>query len=167
MRILGVDPGSRMTGYGIVEHVNGRLVHVDHGAIKTGVGTFPHRLVDIQENLSRLIQAHVPNAMVVEEAFYARNVQSALKLGHVRGVVLLTAALHKIEVYEYSPMEIKKALTGYGSAEKEQLRYMVCALLQLDRVFSLDASDALAAAICHAHAGQFHKCIQNEKIKIN
>lgn len=160
---MGVDPGSRMTGYGIVENANGRLAHVGHGAIKTGVGAFPCRLLNIQEELSRLIKAHLPHAMAVEEAFYARNVQSALKLGQVRGVVLLTAAIHQVKVFEYSPMEIKKALTGYGRAEKEQIRYMVCALLQLDRILSLDASDALAVAICHAHAGQFQSRIQSER----
>lgn len=160
MRILGVDPGSRMTGYGIVENVNGRLIHVDHGAIKTEEGPFPSRLLKIQESLSRLMDEHSPDVMAVEEAFFARNVQSALKLGQVRGVVLLTAALQKVEIFEYSPMEIKKALTGYGRAEKEQIRYMVCALLKLERVLSLDASDALAVAICHAHAGQFRMRLQ-------
>jgi len=157
MRILGVDPGSRMTGYGIVENANGSLIHVEHGVIKTEKGTFSSRLLRIQEDLLRLIQEYAPHAMAVEEAFSARNVQSALKLGQVRGVVLLTAALQQMEIFEYSPMEIKKALTGYGRAEKEQIRYMVCALLKLDQIRSLDASDALAAAICHAHAGQFSK----------
>jgi crossover junction endodeoxyribonuclease RuvC len=155
MCILGVDPGSRITGYGIVENVNGRLIHVAHGAIKTEGGPFPSRLLKIQEGLLGLFEEHSPHVMAVEEAFSARNVQSALKLGQVRGVVLLTAALQKVEIFEYSPMEIKKALTGYGRAEKEQIRYMVCELLKLDRVLSLDASDALAVAICHAHVGQF------------
>ena len=128
MRILGIDPGSRATGYGIIEHSNGRCFHVVHGTIRTDDAAFP-----------------------------SRNAQSALKLGQVRGVLLLAAALNGMEIFEYSPMEIKKAITGYGRAEKEQIRYMVCTLLKLKSVCSLDASDALAVAICHAHAGQFQR----------
>lgn len=161
MRILGVDPGSRITGYGIVENVGGKLIHVAHGKIKSSGKNFPLQLLNIQTELSALIQSHVPDVMAVEEVFYARNVQSALKLGHVRGVALITAALNRIDVFEYSPTEVKKALTGYGRAEKDQLRYMVCTLLQIDQISSLDASDALAVAICHAHAGQFYERIHS------
>jgi len=100
MRILGVDPGSRMTGYGIVENANGSLIHVGHGVIKTEKGPFSFRLLRIQKDLLRLIQEHAPHAMSVEEAFFARNVQSALKLGQVRGVVLLTAAMQQVEIFE-------------------------------------------------------------------
>ena len=158
MIIAGVDPGSRITGYGIIKVTGNRFQCLDYGAINlTGRGAPPElkdRLDTIFTSLSDIFVTHSPEYLVVESVFYARNVHSSLLLGHVRGVILLAAARAGLPVIEYSPLEVKKAVTGYGRADKEQVQTMVKRLLNLDKVPEPnDASDALALALCKGFGG--------------
>ena len=154
MRILGVDPGSIRTGYGCIDTDGSRHRVVTCGAIAPAArAAFPAKLLAIRDGLASLIARHGPEAVAIEDLFYARNVRSALKLGHVRGVVMVAAAEAALPVSEYSPAEVKRAVVGYGRADKAQVRQMVMLLLGLAEAPSpLDASDALAVALCHAHA---------------
>lgn len=153
MIILGIDPGTRVTGYGILAKTTAGLSHIDHGEIRP-----PHRIVlsvalkYVFESLVALVSAHRPDALVIENIFYGKNVKSLIRQGHLRGVALLVGPLNGLPVYEYSPLEIKQAVVGYGRAEKHQVQRMVTALLKLDSPPPPDASDALAMAICHAHS---------------
>jgi crossover junction endodeoxyribonuclease RuvC len=153
MRILGIDPGSGSTGYGIIETDGSRHAAVEFGAIKTHTRQpFHERLLKIHTELNAILAREKADVMAIEEVFHATNVQSALKLGHARGVALLVAAQQGLPVYEYSPLEIKSAVVGYGRAEKTQVQMMVRLLLNLVEIPSPDdAADALAVAICHAH----------------
>jgi crossover junction endodeoxyribonuclease RuvC len=153
MRVMGVDPGSATTGYGVIESDGRRYELIEYAGIRAPAGlAFAERLLVISKKLEEVIQRLTPQAYAVEETFHAVNVKSALKLAHVRGVVLLAAARAGVDVFEYSPLEIKSALVGYGRAEKEQVQQMVRLLLKLkEPPRPLDASDALAVAICHAN----------------
>lgn len=153
MRILGIDPGSGATGYGIIDTDGFSHAAVLYGAIKTNPKqSFHRRLLKIHENLSAVIVSEKVDSMAIEEVFHATNVQSALRLGHARGIALLAAAQHGLDVFEYSPLEIKNAVVGYGRAEKTQVQTMVRLLLNLSEVPTPDdAADALAVAICHAN----------------
>ncbi len=153
MIILGVDPGTRATGYGLVKFVGNRLVHVGHGVIKTDPkAPLPVRLATIYRGLRKVIVDYRPDEVGVESIFHAKNAQSALKLGHARGVILLCAELEGAPVAEYSPLEVKSAVVGYGKAEKQQVQEMVRILLALPKKAQADASDALAVAICHGRS---------------
>ena len=154
MRIFGIDPGSERTGYGCVESDGRRHVLVACGAIAAPPGdTFPHRLARIHTELSTLLASCRPDCVAIENLFHANNVRSALKLGHARGVAMLAAVEAGVAVFEYTPAEIKRAVVGYGRAEKPQVQQMVKLLLGLAAVPSPhDAADALAVAICHVHA---------------
>ncbi|MBH25894.1 MAG: crossover junction endodeoxyribonuclease RuvC [Myxococcales bacterium] len=150
-RIIGIDPGSRITGYGVVERRGNRLIHVGSGAImayKTSKD-FAERMEIIFDGLRHAIATHKPDIACIENIFYHRNAQSALKLGHARGVAMLAARLDRLELVEYQPTEIKQAVTGNGGANKEQVRKMVCLLLGIPSPPKFDESDALAVAICH------------------
>ena len=153
MRILGVDPGSGTTGYGLIESDGSDLRVVTYGAIRTpSRRPFHERLLKIYDGLTDLLSRERADAVSVEGVFHAANVQSALKLGHARGIVLLTAAQRGLPVFEYSPLEVKRGIVGYGRAEKSQVQDMVRLLLRLAEVPTPDdAADALAVAICHAH----------------
>lgn len=154
MRVLGIDCGGEYTGYGVVEmHSCGALVCLDCGAIKLSPrDPLAARLARIYDRLGMLIEQHRPDEVAIEEVFYALNVKSALKLGQVRGVAMLAAATARLEVAEYSPLTIKSSVVGYGRAEKQQVQHMVMRLLRLvDPPEPMDASDALAIAICHLH----------------
>jgi crossover junction endodeoxyribonuclease RuvC len=153
VRIFGIDPGSDRTGYGCVETDGSRHRLVACGAIATPPGdTFPSKLLTIHDRLTTLLAECRPDCVAVESLFYATNVRSALKLGHVRGVTILAAVQGGYPVAEYTPAEIKRAVVGYGRAEKRQVQEMVKLLLGLDSVPSPDdAADALAVAICHVH----------------
>jgi crossover junction endodeoxyribonuclease RuvC len=153
MRILGIDPGSGATGYGIIESDGSKHKAILFGAIKTNARQpFHERLLKIYVDLDSILSRESADALAIEEVFHATNVQSALRLGHARGVALLAAAQHRLSVYEYSPLEIKSAVVGYGRAEKIQIQGMVRILLDLPEIPSPDhAADALAVAICHAH----------------
>lgn len=155
-RILGIDPGSQATGYGIVEVSGGRIVPVAWGVIRTGAGeSFPGRLAKIQHDLSELIVAHRPGEAAVEKVFVAKNAASAIKLGQARGAALAACSAHGVAVHEYSPKEIKSAATGYGAAPKEQVAAMVRRILGIRGAIAADASDALAAAYCRAVTRDF------------
>ena len=153
MRVFGVDPGSLRTGYGCIDTDGSRHRLVACGAIITPSGApFPEKLLEIHDALARLLRKHRPDCVAVESVFHATNVRSALKLGHARGVALLTAVEGGYPLIEYTPAEIKLAVVGYGRAEKQQVGEMVRLLLGLDAVPQPhDASDALAVAICHVH----------------
>jgi len=151
--VLGIDPGTAMTGYGIVLRQGSRLTALDHGCIRTVPDReLPARLLIIHQALTELIEEHHPDAVGVERLFFNKNVQSAFAVGQARGVVLLTAAQHGLPVYEYGPHEVKIAVTGYGRAPKEQVQRMVQAILGLTELPKPDdAADALAVAVCVAH----------------
>src|SRR5215210_5379165 len=153
MRVLGIDPGSETTGWGIVEGEARRYRLVEYGTIKASPRErFPARLLKIHEGIEAVIERFKPEACSVEEAFYATNVKVALKLGQVRGVLLLAAERAKVEIHEYSPRLIKQTVVGYGNAEKHQVQEMVRVLLSLKSIPEPhDAADALAIAICHFH----------------
>jgi crossover junction endodeoxyribonuclease RuvC len=152
LRTLGIDPGSRVTGYGIVEQAGGRIVRVDHGEIRSKNGEpFTRCLSRIYDELADVIDRTKPDAVAIEDIFYGKNVKSLIKQGHVRGVALLAASRSGLPVHEYSPLEVKKAVVGYGRAEKQQVQMMIRAILQLSETLPEDASDALAVAICHTH----------------
>ena len=152
MRTLGIDPGSRVTGYGIVEQAAGRIVRVDHGEIRIKKGEpFTRCLSRIFDELTEVIGRTKPDAVAIEDIFYGKNVKSLIKQGHVRGVALLAASRSGLPVHEYSPLEVKKAVVGYGRAEKQQVQVMIQAILRLGEILPEDASDALAVAICHTN----------------
>lgn len=152
MVIIGVDPGSIATGYGIIQKNGSRSTHVASGTIRTASGSFQSgKLLQIHKKLDAVIRLHAPSVMVVESLFHANNSQSLMKLSQVRGVILLLGELHGMEIFEYAPMEIKKGLTGYGRAEKEQMVYMVRKILNLPSLKSPDQADALAMALFHSH----------------
>ncbi len=154
MRVLGIDCGGEYTGYGVVEmNSRGGLICLACGAIKLSPREpLAQRLSHIYDGLGGLILAHHPDEVAIEEIFYALNVKSALKLGQVRGVAMLAAASAGLEVAEYSPLTIKSSVVGYGRAEKQQVQHMVTRLLNLpEPPQPMDASDALAIAICHLH----------------
>jgi crossover junction endodeoxyribonuclease RuvC len=154
VRIFGIDPGSERTGYGCVETDGSRHHIVVWGAISTSAGaSFPDKLLLIHRQLSALIHDCRPDCVAIENLFHAVNVRSALKLGHARGVAMLAAVEAGVPVREYTPAEIKRAVVGYGRAEKHQVQHMVKLMLGLPAVPSPhDAADALAVAICHVHA---------------
>jgi crossover junction endodeoxyribonuclease RuvC len=157
MRIIGIDPGTRITGYGLVEKIGNRLVHIDNGAIYTrSDAPLPDRLKTIYTELCRVITDYAPALMAVERIFVAKNALSALKLGHARGVAMLAGVNAELPVAEYTAVEVKKAVVGYGKAAKPQVQQMVKVLLNLPEIAQEDASDALAVAICHAHCYQFN-----------
>ena len=152
MRTLGIDPGSRVTGYGIVEQAGGRIVRVDHGEIRIKNGEpFTRCLSRIFDELIAVIERNKPDAIALEDIFYGKNVKSLIKQGHVRGVALLAASRSGVPAYEYTPLEVKKAVVGYGQAEKHQVQMMIRAILKLRETLPPDASDALAVAICHTN----------------
>lgn len=156
--ILGIDPGSLFTGWGVVALEGNNLSHGAHGVIATSATLGQsERLQQIYRGIQEVIQKHRPAAMSLEKVFFSRNVQSALKLGQARGVALLAAAESQIAVSEYSATEIKVAVVGYGHATKEQIQRMVSALLGLRSPMRADAADGLAAAICHLHRRTFQK----------
>lgn len=160
MRILGIDPGSKATGYGFIEQQGNRLIHLDNGAIFTRSNdALPLRLQQIYRQLCQLIEQHRPDAVAVEQIFMARNPASALKLGHARGVALLAGINADLPVAEYSALQVKSAVVGYGRAGKSQVQQMTRTLLNLPEIAQEDAADALAVAICHAHSHHLAKQI--------
>jgi|TARA_B100001750_G_scaffold91163_1_gene72016 crossover junction endodeoxyribonuclease RuvC len=153
VRIFGVDPGSARTGYGCIETSGSHHRIVVCGALSVQARLpFPEKLMSLHVRLAELITQHQPDAVAVEDLFHAKNARSALKLGHVRGIVLLAASQAGVAVAEYTPTQVKRAVVGHGRAAKHQVQEMVTLLLGLDeRPSPLDVSDALAVAVCHAH----------------
>lgn len=158
--ILGIDPGSIRTGFGIIRSEKNNLSHIAHGTIHAKGDSIPERLHFIYRELTAIIAAHQPNMAAIEEVFMRVNVQSALKLGQARGAALIAVAQFSIPISEYSPREIKKTATGYGAASKEQMQFMIRAQLKLTTMPEADAADALAIAICHAQHQFFCEKIQ-------
>ncbi len=157
MRVLGIDCGTEWTGYGVVQtDARSELQAVAHGAIHLlKRDSLPHRLTIVYTRLMELMAEHQPDVVAVEEVFHAANTKTALKLGQVRGVALLAAATCKLPIAEYAPLAVKSAVSGYGMADKQQVQFMVTRLLHLSAPpESMDASDALAIAICHLHHAQ-------------
>jgi len=154
VKILGIDPGSLVTGYGVVrKDKGGVLTHICDGQVKLdGKKPLPERLLTVSEALARVIEEFEPDAVAVESIFFAKNVRSAIMLGQARGVTLLSAAARGLTVYEYDPRSIKLAVTGYGNATKAQVQTMVKSLLKTETPARPDAADALATAICHIHS---------------
>ncbi len=151
VRVIGIDPGSRATGYGVVDLAGGRTVRVASGVIRPAGDLLAERLRAIFERLGETVEALSPAEVAIEKVFVSRNPGSALKLGQARGVALLAGAVRGLPVFEYSPNEIKQAITGRGHAEKQQVQHMVKVLLSLAETPTADAADALAVAICHGH----------------
>lgn len=149
--ILGIDPGSRVTGYGVVSVTRHRAAYVDSGCIRLGDGPLDDRLVQLYDELAAVIRDCRPTEAAIERVFMNRNADSALKLGHARGVALLVARQGALKVHEYSATQIKQTVVGRGHAGKGQVQHMVKALLSLAKEPVADAADALAAAICHSH----------------
>jgi crossover junction endodeoxyribonuclease RuvC len=152
MKILGIDPGSQCTGYGLVEESGGGLRPLAQGILRPGPRLdLPDRLLEIHRGVKALVTEHAPDVVAVETAFYHKSARSTLVLGHVRGVILLAAREAAIPVTEYAPREIKLSVTGNGGAAKEQVALLMRGLLHLTGPLALDASDALAVAFCHWH----------------
>ncbi len=156
MRVLGLDPSLRSTGYGVLEQVGNRTSVVAYGTIKPRrAGELPAKLLGIKSTIDELIARHEPEEAAVENPFYSRNIKTALILGQVRGAVLVAVAGRGLPVFEYSPLEIKKAVTGYGQAEKGQVNAMIRALLGIEGAVEEDAADALSCALCHMNTRLF------------
>ncbi|MBT8085930.1 MAG: crossover junction endodeoxyribonuclease RuvC [Woeseia sp.] len=149
-RILGIDPGSRLTGFGIIDVTGQQTVYIASGAVNCSHGTLPERLLLIFQSISEIVAQYQPHTVVVESVFMHRNAGSALKLGQARAAAMCATFSVDAKVHEYAPREIKQAVVGNGGASKEQVQHMVSSLLALDGDPSADAADALAAALCHA-----------------
>jgi crossover junction endodeoxyribonuclease RuvC len=163
MRVLGIDPGTLTSGYGIVVEEDHKLFHVVSGGISPSAKhAFPLRLKKIYEELEKIIDKHRPQVVVVEDLFVSKNIKSALKLGHASGVAILAAVNAGLPVFEYAPLEVKQAVVGNGKAEKKQVQIMVKTLLELPKIpHPADAADALAAAICHIHSSRLREILRN------
>lgn len=157
MVILGIDPGIATVGYGVVECIGNKFTVLDYGAILTpAIDDFPIRLQEIYKKLDEIIKKFNPQDLAIEELFFNKNVKTAIKVGHARGVEILVAADNNMEIYEYTPLQIKQAVVGYGRAEKAQVQEMVKILLNLkERPKPDDVADALAVAICHGSSLKF------------
>lgn len=154
MRILGIDPGLRVTGFGVIDKLGQQLVYVASGCIRTPTGELPQRLKSIIDGLGEVIASYGPEQVAVEKVFVNVNPQSTLLLGQARGAAICAAILKDLPVAEYTALQVKQAVVGNGHAAKEQVQDMVRRLLKLEGDPQADAADALACAICHAHGGQ-------------
>ncbi len=154
MIILGIDPGVAIVGYGVIEYKNGRMRPIDFGKVTSPAGMdLPKRLKMVYDGITQLIEMHHPDVVAVEELFFNTNVTTAIAVGHARGVILLAAANSNTKIYEYTPLQIKQAVAGYGRADKNQVQQMVKMFLKLSEVPKPDdTADALAVAICHANS---------------
>lgn len=151
--ILGIDPGSRITGYGLIRVTGNQFQYLDSGCIRTASAkTLSERLLLIFDGLSLLVKDFKPDEVGMEQVFMHQNPNSALKLGHARGAAMVACAISGLPISEYAPRQIKQAVAGYGAADKDQVKHMVMRLLSLKSAPQIDASDALAVAICHSHA---------------
>ncbi|MEZ5549333.1 MAG: crossover junction endodeoxyribonuclease RuvC [Pseudomonadales bacterium] len=150
-RLIGIDPGSRLTGYGVIDVGRGGLVYVASGCIRTPTGPMPERLAEIYRAMSSLILEHQPAELAIEEVFLAKNPASALKLGQARGVAIAAGVAHGLQIHEYAARRVKQNIVGSGRASKEQVQHMVRVLLDLPGAPQADAADALAIAICHVN----------------
>jgi len=167
MRILGIDPGSRFTGFGVITVLrNGKLGYVASGCIRIPKGSLAERLKVILEGVDEVIATHSPEVLSIEKVFMARNADSALKLGQARGAAICAALQHDLPVSEYTALQIKRAVVGTGRGDKKQVQHMVTALLGLSGTPQADAADALAAAICHANTAFGQKAMVRAGLRI-
>lgn len=164
VRVLGIDPGSRACGYGVVEEIAGSLRVLEAGCIRNNNEPLPQRLGKILHELEAVIQRTDATIMAIEKVFMARNPQSALTLGHARGAAICAGVRHNLEIAEYAATEIKKTLVGRGHADKEQVQHMVKVILDYPGTLSMDTSDALACAICHLHHLQGQRHLQRMRV---
>ncbi|MFD0694084.1 crossover junction endodeoxyribonuclease RuvC [Paenibacillus sp. GCM10027628] len=166
MRILGIDPGIAIVGFGFIDKIGSKLVPVQYGSIQTEAHTDPAlRLKDVYDATTQLIEKYKPDAMAIEKLFFNRNVTTAFTVGQARGVMILAGVQAGLPIAEYTPLQVKQAVVGYGKAEKHQVQEMVKIFLKLAKVPKPDdVADALAVAICHAHSSALHNKI-NEVVK--
>ena len=159
MRILGIDPGYAILGYGVLDMIGNRFVTVDYGSITTDSSMeMPERLMALYDGLAEIIEKYQPEEASIEELFFNNNAKTAILVGEARGVAVLACAKHNLKISEYTPLQIKQALVGYGRADKKQVQAMVKAILNLDEIPKPDdTADAVAAAICHGHSGGHKK----------
>ncbi len=165
MLVIGIDPGTAITGYGLVrEEKNGRLTVVDYGVVKTSAKMpMPKRLLSLYHQLKEITFLHRPDCGAVEKLFFQTNVKTAISVGQGRGVAILALAEAEMPISEYTPNEIKQSISGYGSADKAQMQYMVKALLELEEIPKPDdAADALAVAVCHIHHARYKSLTEEE-----
>jgi crossover junction endodeoxyribonuclease RuvC len=155
-RILGIDPGSRLTGFGVLDFQGDTPCYVTSGTINSVDGAFADRLRQIFESIGGIVAEFLPDIVAIESVFMHKNAGSALKLGHARSAALCATFEHDLDVFEYAPREIKQAVVGTGSATKEQVQHMVVSMLQLDGTPAPDAADALAVALCHGNQHRVH-----------
>lgn len=157
MRILGIDPGFAITGYSIIDYTGNKFELVDSGAVTTKAGvSFPLRLTKIYNDLNDVISQYNPDAISVEELFFNQNVKTAINVAQARGVVLIIGCKNNIPTFEYTPLQVKQAVTGYGRADKVQVQKMVKSILNVQEIPKLDdITDSMAVAICHAHSAKF------------
>lgn len=164
IRVLGVDPGTRHLGWGVLTRTGTRIEHVAHGVIDTDLdGSLAERLVEIDTELEAVILAHAPDVGAVESIFFSKNANSAAKLGHARGVILLRLARAGIAVHEYAPTLVKRSVAGKGAADKKQVAMVMTAILRLPSPPRSDAADALAVALTHLHAANFQSMVAAAK----
>ncbi|WP_027329515.1 crossover junction endodeoxyribonuclease RuvC [Marinimicrobium agarilyticum] len=150
-RILGIDPGSRKTGFGVIERLGGKVAYVTSGVIRIPDGDLPSRLKVIFDAITQIVQQQSPDVVAIEQVFMAKNASSALKLGQARGAAITAAVVQDLPVYEYEARKVKQSVVGTGAADKTQVQHMVKALLRLAGTPQEDAADALAVALCHAN----------------
>lgn len=157
MRILGIDPGFAITGYSIIDYIGNKFTLINSGAITTKAGdSFPDRLVKIYDDLENIIKLYKPDAISVEELFFNNNAKTAINVAQARGVILIVSRKLEIDTFEYTPLQIKQAVVGYGRADKMQVQRMVKSILNVEKLPKLDdTTDSMAAAICHAHSAKF------------
>lgn len=162
MRIIGIDPGYAITGFGVIEYNGNHFELIKAGAIETKAGVpFPTRLQKIYDDMTCLIEEYKPDAISIEELFFNTNTTTAIGVAQGRGAVLIAASKTSTPIYEYTPLQVKQSVTGYGRADKKQVQSMVKAVLKLDKIPKLDdTTDAMALAICHAHSARFSEPIK-------
>ena len=161
MRILGIDPGFAITGFSVIDYEGNKFKLITSGAILTEAHTsFPLRLEQIYNQLNQIITEYKPDAMAIEELFFNNNAKTAINVAQARGVILVTAKLNNVPIYEYTPLQVKQAVVGYGRADKMQVQRMVKMILHEENLPKLDdTTDSMAMAICHAHSSRFSKSL--------
>ena len=165
LRVLGIDPGSQITGLGVVDAQGDQLIHVFSESLKLPKKELSERLAKIYQRVSEIIEQYKPDMIALEKVFIAKNPQSALVLGHARGAAMVAAVNSGIETTEYSATEIKKTVVGRGRADKEQVQHMMRVLLSLRVAPDVDASDALACAVCHVHQQQMQQALNKQVLR--
>ena len=165
MRVIGIDPGVAITGYGIIDENGSEYNYLDSGCVRTPKDlNSASRLKDIHDAIFELVTKHAPQALAVEKLFFSKNVRTAFQVGEARGVIILAAARCNVDLFEYTPLQIKQAVAGYGKAEKKQVQKMVQMLLKLSHNLQVDdEADALAVALCHLQNRRYHEAVKGGK----